>query len=89
MAASICVSPTSTIHSFGQFSCIVFGLFPLVLSSGCFDPLQGARATAAGGHGSDFAAVCLVLALGKSPLLLTFFAFILLYAGSSDTGGLS
>ncbi|KAL0052460.1 hypothetical protein WJX82_002586 [Trebouxia sp. C0006] len=40
----------------------------------------------ASGHGSDLAAVCLVLALGNSPLLLTFFAFILLYADSSDEG---
>lgn len=87
MTASLCISPSSTIHSFGQYSCNVIGCFPLALSGGCFDPLQ--IATAAGGHGSDLAAVCLILALGKSPLLLTFFAFILLYADSSDTGGLS
>ena len=81
------ISPNPTIHNFGQYSCIAIGFFSLVLSGGCCDPLQ--IATAASGHGSDLAAVCLVLALGKSPLLLTFFAFILLYADSSDTGGLS
>jgi hypothetical protein len=85
MAASMCISPTFTNQSFGQFSSIAIGFFPLVLSGGCFDPLHGAT----GGHGSDLAAVCLVFALGKAPLLLTFFAFILLYAGSSATGGLS
>ena len=66
MTASMCISPISTIHNFGQYSCIAIGFFPVVLSGGCFDPLQ--VATAAGGHGSDLAAVCLVLALGKFPL---------------------
>ena len=82
------ISPTSVVQSFGQFSSVA-GALPLVLSTagGCVDPLQGA--TAFGNHGSELAAICLVLALGKAPLLLTFFAFILLYAGSSDTGGLS